>query len=130
MHRSPPVAVELVEALLTERPNELAHSVGPVVEGDHAVAGTDHHVLGGPDHRGLDELVGFVTAIGLLHGFDRTRRTQTLSKDKRVVGAFGAVPPVISVHPEVAPADGPDACSNSFATRCLEPPLHLGDVLR
>ena len=61
-------AVELGEVLLAERAADLAHPVGPEVEGDQPVAGPNAARLA--DHGRLDELVGLAA---LVRGLDRRR---------------------------------------------------------
>ena len=49
---------------LAELRRDLAHPVGPEVEGEDGVAGPDPRLL--PDRRGGDELVGLVALVGVL----------------------------------------------------------------
>ena len=107
--------------LLDELAGDLAHAVGPEVESDHRVAGTDRRLLA--DRRGSDELVGLVALVrgphGRLAGVGVVLGAPFEQEPHRLVGA---VPAAVAVHREVAADDRADAAGADLA----HPRLQVG----
>jgi hypothetical protein len=99
---------------------DLAHAVGPEVEGDDGVAlGIDRRVL--PHARRRDELVGLVALVGRADGRGpRVRRVRRLALEQEIDGPLRAVPALVAVHRPVASDDRRHAPDTGVA----HSPLH------
>ena len=80
-------------------------------EEDHHVAGTDRpdgFPLGVDTHDRLDELVGHVGVVGLLHGGDHVRRRLADTVHELIVGHLHTLPALVAIHRIVTADDRRD----------------------
>ncbi len=95
---------------LGEHDCELFGAVVAVVEEDHHVAGLDGAVDRGVVDR-LDEFVGHVIVVALLHGFDHVAGLFALAVNKKIIGDLDSIPAFVAVHGVVTAYDRSDhAC--------------------
>ena len=97
--------------LLREHDGQLLGAVVAVVEEDHHVAGTDRpdgFPLGVDTHDRLDELVGHVGVVGLLHGGDHVRRRLADTVHELIVGHLHTLPALVAIHRIVTADDRRD----------------------
>ena len=107
----------LWHVVLGEHNGELFGAVVAVVEEDNHIAGLYGAVDGGVVDR-LDELVGHVVVIALLHGGNHVGGLFALAFHKQVVGFLYAVPAFVAVHCVVAADDGCNLAGGFVAVLC------------
>ncbi len=100
--------VEPVEAGVAEGLGELAGAVRPEVPVDDRVSITYAAGCGVADNEGLDELVAHAAVVARADRIRGILGLLTDAVDDRVIGPFGAVPPLVAVHGPVPSADGGD----------------------
>ncbi len=98
-----------------EHGGELAHAVGPEVEGEARLpadplraARAALEALVRADAGGLDELVVGARGVGLGERLARRRRPRRVAADDGLEGFVDAVPALVAVHRPVAAGDGAD----------------------